>query len=239
MADWAAMVDSRDAEITRLRAELETSTASYWRASDESDRLRDLLRSEKDRADNAIRREDVADEHAEEVAADRDRYRAAWQSARRRSTGLTERLATSKRDADLGWEHAETADKDAAEWAGLCKEYMLYARRLARYRLAWLSARRRSGTEAQYATEALALRDVTIRRLKAELAKARQSTSASHHIGRSWDSHPLEDACPCPQEPCGLVDREKADPTCTQHAAGRCKTMRQGHRAGDCPRRDA
>jgi hypothetical protein len=54
-----------------------------------------------------------------------------------------------------------------------------------RYRTAWLSARRRSGTEAQYATEALELRDATIRRLKAELAKARQSTSATANPERT------------------------------------------------------
>jgi hypothetical protein len=54
-----------------------------------------------------------------------------------------------------------------------------------RYRSAWLSARRRSGTEAQYATEALALRDAEIVRLKADLAKARQSTSAAANPDRT------------------------------------------------------
>ncbi len=53
------------------------------------------------------------------------------------------------------------------------------------------------------------------------------------HWGRSWDGHPLEDACPCPKEPCGLVSRP--DPDCEQHAPRFAKTMRRGHKAEDCP----
>jgi hypothetical protein len=57
------------------------------------------------------------------------------------------------------------------------------------------------------------------------------------HIGRSWDSHQLEDECPCTQEPCGLVARNRVANSCTQHPPQACKTIRQGHRAGDCPGR--
>lgn len=57
----------------------------------------------------------------------------------------------------------------------------------------------------------------------------------SEHIGRSFDGHPLEDACPCPQEPCGLIDVSRIDPTCGQHALAAGKTIRQSHTAERCP----
>ncbi|WP_063803504.1 hypothetical protein [Streptomyces silvensis] len=61
------------------------------------------------------------------------------------------------------------------------------------------------------------------------------------HIGRSFDGggH-LEASCPCPLEPCGLVDTEKVVDECEQHPPARCRTMRTGHPADDCPgvRRD-
>lgn len=53
------------------------------------------------------------------------------------------------------------------------------------------------------------------------------------HVGRSWDGHPLEDDCPCPKEPCGLVSLSRADPACEQHSG--MKTIRQAHSLGDCP----
>ena len=34
-----------------------------------------------------------------------------------------------------------------------------------------------------------------------------------YHVGRSWTTHELEDACPCPQAPCGLVLFDTIDPT--------------------------
>lgn len=55
------------------------------------------------------------------------------------------------------------------------------------------------------------------------------------HIGRSFSGHWLEDACPCPQEACNLVAEDSTDPDCEQHGMGACKTIRQGHRAVDCP----
>ncbi|MFI7191438.1 hypothetical protein ACIBQ0_17025 [Nocardia nova] len=54
----------------------------------------------------------------------------------------------------------------------------------------------------------------------------------SWHVGRSFSGHPLEDECPCPKEPCGLVRLENAHPDCEQHPN---KTLRQGHRADQCP----
>lgn len=55
------------------------------------------------------------------------------------------------------------------------------------------------------------------------------------HIGRSWVGHPIEDECPCPQEPCGLIDYMKIDPKCPQHAITAGKTIRQTHWAEECP----
>lgn len=55
------------------------------------------------------------------------------------------------------------------------------------------------------------------------------------HIGRSWTDTPLEDACPCVKAACGLVPRNQVSPECDQHPPTACKTIRQSHRAGDCP----
>lgn len=57
------------------------------------------------------------------------------------------------------------------------------------------------------------------------------------HFGRSWDGHALEDACPCDQAPCGLIAAE--DPECPEHGVKAARTMRQLHRAADCPERSA
>lgn len=54
------------------------------------------------------------------------------------------------------------------------------------------------------------------------------------HVGRSWTGHRLEDGCPCSKGACGLA-AEPFDPTCLQHPQARAKTIRQGHRAADCP----
>lgn len=55
------------------------------------------------------------------------------------------------------------------------------------------------------------------------------------HVGRSWAGHPLEDACPCPKAPCGLVIQGQALDACPEHAPGAFKTMRQGHPSEQCP----
>ncbi|GAA0720101.1 hypothetical protein Drose_06370 [Dactylosporangium roseum] len=54
----------------------------------------------------------------------------------------------------------------------------------------------------------------------------------AYHVGRSWTGTTLENNCPCPKAPCGLVDRAHP-PACEQH--GHTKTIRQSHRAEDCP----
>lgn len=59
------------------------------------------------------------------------------------------------------------------------------------------------------------------------------------HVGRSWEGTAIEDACPCPKAPCGLVDTSALPlPTCEQHNpvhAAAAKTMRQIHAAEMCP----
>lgn len=60
-------------------------------------------------------------------------------------------------------------------------------------------------------------------------------TPADLHIGRSWHGTPLEDECPCPKAPCGLVVMGTADPTCTEHPPERAKSMRRIHAADTCP----
>ncbi len=55
------------------------------------------------------------------------------------------------------------------------------------------------------------------------------------HVGRSFEGHPLEDECPCPKEPCGLVMLSRAAPECDQHPMSRNKTIRQSHLAERCP----
>jgi hypothetical protein len=61
-------------------------------------------------------------------------------------------------------------------------------------------------------------------------------TPRNLHIGRSWDGpgH-LEETCPCPKAPCGLVDTYNTAPECLQHPYGRFKTMRSGHTPDKCP----
>lgn len=61
----------------------------------------------------------------------------------------------------------------------------------------------------------------------------------NYHIGRSWNGHRLEDACPCPQEPCGLVARANVVPDCPQHGLRACKTIRQSHTPANCPGEEA
>ncbi len=55
------------------------------------------------------------------------------------------------------------------------------------------------------------------------------------HIGRSWTSHHIEDNCPCPQAPCGLVITDEISDQCSQHHWSATKTTRQSHPADQCP----
>jgi len=55
------------------------------------------------------------------------------------------------------------------------------------------------------------------------------------HNGCAWTGHDIEDACPCPQEPCGLVSAPAPD--CPQHSLTAGKSIRQSHPAEICPAR--
>ncbi|WP_432010152.1 hypothetical protein [Streptomyces cucumeris] len=55
------------------------------------------------------------------------------------------------------------------------------------------------------------------------------------HVGRSWNGHTIEDHCPCPQAPCGLVPADQAREDCQHHHWAAGKSLRQGHPAADCP----
>lgn len=78
-------------------------------------------------------------------------------------------------------------------------------------------------------------------RQAAELAEWRAERGAQTerppalHWGRAFHGHEIEDACPCPQAPCGLVDAPTVDQACEQHGWRFAQTTRQGHRADACP----
>lgn len=60
------------------------------------------------------------------------------------------------------------------------------------------------------------------------------------HVGRHWPSEygkrgTLEEECPCPTEPCGMIAESKIDPECPQHSMKAGRTIRASHYAVDCP----
>ncbi|MFD0146192.1 MULTISPECIES: hypothetical protein [unclassified Streptomyces] len=54
------------------------------------------------------------------------------------------------------------------------------------------------------------------------------------HIGRSWTTHEIEDTCPCPKAPCGLVIWRQVTDACSEHHWSAAKSMRQSHPAERC-----
>jgi hypothetical protein len=55
------------------------------------------------------------------------------------------------------------------------------------------------------------------------------------HVGRSFSDTRLEDSCPCPKAPCGLVISDQIKERCTEHSWTHGKAIRQGHQPKDCP----
>ncbi|MER7922149.1 hypothetical protein ABTY96_03260 [Streptomyces sp. NPDC096057] len=142
MADWAAMVEARDAEIEQLRG---------------------LLRVEKERADSAIDREETAEFAVEAVNTELLRVVEHTDSE-------IDRLRTQVADF-RGWRVALYEVMRAT-----ARSSRKTARSANRYRLAWLSARRRAADEANFGMEALDQARQEITRLRAELS--RQTTDA-------------------------------------------------------------
>ncbi|MEU7243388.1 hypothetical protein [Streptomyces sparsogenes] len=154
MADRAAMVEARDAEIARLR---------------------DLLRSEHERANAAIDREGTAEDYAEELEAERDRYKSAWASARRRAKRAygAWRYATWRLD-QVDEEQRKDDDYARFLWGRLTER----RKERDRYRLAWLSARRRAAEEAMHGADAVEHYEGQLQALRAELDVVRKSPCA-------------------------------------------------------------
>ncbi|MDG4832387.1 hypothetical protein O7627_24210 [Solwaraspora sp. WMMD1047] len=55
------------------------------------------------------------------------------------------------------------------------------------------------------------------------------------HVGRAFSGNAVEQGCSCALAPCGLVDASRTDPACLDHPTSRARTMRQIHRASQCP----
>lgn len=55
------------------------------------------------------------------------------------------------------------------------------------------------------------------------------------HISRTFTGHSVEDACPCPQAPCGLVIVAAIVHTCPQHGKIGRGTILAMHEGEDCP----
>lgn len=133
--DRLAALEARDAEIERL-----TSLVGYW-------------------------------EHRAEEVDRADRFEAAWKSARRRASLATGAWRSARHTAESWRRASRSAGRTLAEVLGVLSTR---ASERDRYRLAWLSARRRAADEANYATEALELkeREVTRWRSGHETAEA-------------------------------------------------------------------
>lgn len=71
------------------------------------------------------------------------------------------------------------------------------------------------------------------------LAAQERPAPGGSHIGRSWEGHGIEDDCPCPKAPCGLVVQETVSEACDQHPMQAARTIRQSHRADQCPAQPA
>lgn len=82
-------------------------------------------------------------------------------------------------------------------------------------------------------TRALAAAVVEAHNRSIENATTDKASFEGKHFGRSFGGHKIEDTCPCAKAPCGLV--ETWVPHCPQHAPTACKTIRQSHRADQCP----
>ncbi|MFE7624275.1 hypothetical protein [Streptomyces sp. NPDC057509] len=102
---------------------------------------------------------------------------------RNAAVGNVERLSEAVKDARADAEYFQAwAEGNGRRLNEVLAQASTYRRQRDRFRLAWLSARRRAADEANFGMEALELRDAEIARLKAELADLRESTHATSEL---------------------------------------------------------
>lgn len=143
-------------EARAANAELakDARDGAHWEAvadrmREEIARLNELLRYEHNRANSAIDREETAEKAAEESQQEVAQLRSAWRAA----TATTESWRRMyRRESSLIRELLSLVAQRAHE--------------SSRYRLAWLSARRRAADEANFGMEALAVKEQEIERLR-------------------------------------------------------------------------
>ncbi|MDX2575922.1 hypothetical protein PV332_10560 [Streptomyces scabiei] len=123
---------------------------------DEAERMKGLLRYEHERANAAIAREETAEGAAEESREEAERLRTAWRSARRRAKTAMGAWRYMRWHEDAQNKEMRAQD-EFAQW--LWEQVTTRRKERDRYRLAWLSARRRAADEANFGMEALALKE--------------------------------------------------------------------------------
>lgn len=148
-------------DVRTANAELskEAHDGAHWEAvadrmRDEITRLSELLRYEHSRANSAIDREETAELAAEESREEAERLRSAWRSARRRAKTMTGAWRYLRWQVQSQREEARKQG-DFAAW--LWGEMSERRQERDRFRLAWLSARRRAADEHNFGVEALDL----------------------------------------------------------------------------------
>ncbi|MFD4699795.1 hypothetical protein [Streptomyces niveus] len=112
----------------------------------------------------------VADE---EQRQDRERMRAEWWRQHAEIERLTRDLRVSEAKVGGAALYVEHADARMNMLENVVDAYDGIHGERDRYRLAWTSARRRASREANFATEALALQDAELRRLRAFVEEVR------------------------------------------------------------------
>jgi hypothetical protein len=156
------------ADVAEARSEIERllSLVGYWehRAEELTGQLAecDRLREHAGSLYEMFKR--LRDEESDRA----DRFESAWKSARRRAKTAMGAWRYTQWRVD---QHSEERQKDEEFAQFLWGQLSERRQERDRYRLAWLSARRRAADEANFGMEALALKNEEIRRLRAELER--------------------------------------------------------------------
>ncbi|MFB7919378.1 hypothetical protein [Streptomyces sp. NPDC056061] len=149
-----ADTDNLTADVAEAHAEIErlTSLVGYW------------------------------EHRAEELTEERDRYAAAWRSARRRARSLRAAWRYARYTVNA-WRREARATGDALR--ALLEASAEHVASRDRYRLAWTSARRRAADEANFGMEAMALKDAHLAALRREIDRLR-AFAADVTAVRDW-----------------------------------------------------